>query len=83
MNPRRAADDTLEDRLFRQARPRFEAAGIVVRGVSTRPAQARADVARAEELPFLLLSDARLRITAPCGSRPSGRARTSVSSASS
>ncbi|MFJ6853748.1 winged helix-turn-helix transcriptional regulator [Streptomyces sp. NPDC091271] len=55
---------TLENRLFRQAWPRFEAAGVVVHGVSTQSPETQADFAEAEELPFLLLSDARLRLTA-------------------
>ncbi|MFF0745963.1 winged helix-turn-helix transcriptional regulator [Streptomyces sp. NPDC004111] len=59
-----AAGCTLENRLFRDAWPRFEAAGLAVRGVSTQTPREQADFARAEDLPFLLLSDDRLRLAA-------------------
>ncbi len=55
---------TLENRLFRDAYPQFRAAGLAVRGVSTqRPDEQRA-FAAAEEIPFPLLSDMDLRLTA-------------------
>ncbi|MER5310809.1 winged helix-turn-helix transcriptional regulator [Streptomyces sp. NPDC002773] len=48
---------TLENRLFREAYPRFTAAGVAVRGISTqRPDEQRA-FAEAEAIPFPLLSD--------------------------
>lgn len=59
-----AAGCTLENRLFREAWPRFHRAGVAVRGVSTQlPAEQEA-FARAEEMPFPLLSDARQQLTA-------------------
>jgi DNA-binding HxlR family transcriptional regulator/peroxiredoxin len=55
---------TLENRLFRDALPRFTAVGAAVRGVSTqRPDEQRA-FAAAEGIPFPLLSDADLQFTA-------------------
>jgi DNA-binding HxlR family transcriptional regulator/peroxiredoxin len=55
---------TLENRLFRDAFPRFVAAGVAVHGVSTqRPDEQRA-MAAAEAIPFPLLSDQHLELTA-------------------
>jgi DNA-binding HxlR family transcriptional regulator/peroxiredoxin len=55
---------TLENRLFREAYPRFADAGVAVHGVSTqRPDEQRA-FAAAEDIPFALLSDQDLRLTA-------------------
>ncbi|MGJ5755964.1 HxlR family transcriptional regulator [Streptomyces puniciscabiei] len=59
-----SAGCTLENRLFRAAWPRFEAAGIAVHGVSTQTPEEQAAFARAEDLPFPLLSDAQLQLTA-------------------
>lgn len=59
-----SAGCTLENRRFRAAWPRFRAAGVAVHGVSTQTAGEQAAFARAEDLPFPLLSDARLRLTA-------------------
>jgi DNA-binding HxlR family transcriptional regulator/peroxiredoxin len=54
---------TLENRLFREAYPRFVDAGIAVHGVSTqRPEEQRA-FAAAEDIPFPLLSDVDLQLT--------------------
>lgn len=59
-----ASGCTLENRLFRQAHPRFAAAGVAVRGVSTqRPDELRA-FAQAEAIPYPLLSDMQLRLAA-------------------
>ncbi|MGW7446582.1 winged helix-turn-helix transcriptional regulator [Kitasatospora sp. NPDC054795] len=55
---------TLENRLFRAAWPHFESAGIALHGVSTQPPAVQAAFARAEELPFPLLSDQHLALTA-------------------
>ncbi|RKN45710.1 winged helix-turn-helix transcriptional regulator [Streptomyces hoynatensis] len=55
---------TLENRQFRAAWPRFVDAGIAVHGLSTQSPQEQAAFARAEELPFPLLSDAQLQFTA-------------------
>lgn len=55
---------TLENRLFRDAYDIFRAAGAEVRGVSTqRPDEQRA-FADGEGIPFILLSDVDLRLTA-------------------
>lgn len=55
---------TLENRLFRQAYPDFQRAGIAVHGFSTqRPDEQRA-FAQAEQIPFPLLSDTALRLVA-------------------
>jgi peroxiredoxin/DNA-binding HxlR family transcriptional regulator len=55
---------TLENRLFREAYPRFAAAGVAVHGVSTqRPDEQRA-FATAEDIPFPLLSDMDLQLIA-------------------
>jgi DNA-binding HxlR family transcriptional regulator/peroxiredoxin len=59
-----AAGCTLENRLFREAYPRFRAAGVAVRGFSTqRPDEQRA-FAAAETIPFPLLSDTDLALVA-------------------
>src|SRR6185437_7524732 len=59
-----AAGCTLENRLFRDSYAVFQAAGVAVRGVSTqRPDEQRAFSA-AEQIPFPLLSDMDLRLTA-------------------
>jgi DNA-binding HxlR family transcriptional regulator/peroxiredoxin len=55
---------TLENRLFRDAYPDFQAAGVAVRGFSTqRPDEQRA-FAVAERIDFPLLSDTGLRVVA-------------------
>ncbi|GAA5008321.1 winged helix-turn-helix transcriptional regulator [Streptomyces hyderabadensis] len=59
-----SAGCTLENRQFRAAWPRFRADGIAVHGVSTQTPQEQAAFARAEDLPFPLLSDDRLQLTA-------------------
>ncbi|MEV6057624.1 redoxin domain-containing protein [Streptomyces sp. NPDC052107] len=59
-----SAGCTLENRQFRAAWPQFEAAGIAVHGVSTQTPEEQAAFARAEDLPFPLLSDAQLQLTA-------------------
>lgn len=59
-----AAGCTLENRLFREAWPRFDTAQIAVRGVSTQLPREQADFASAEDLPFVLLSDERLQLAA-------------------
>ncbi|MFH8370569.1 winged helix-turn-helix transcriptional regulator [Streptomyces sp. NPDC018031] len=59
-----SAGCTLESRRFRAAWPRFDAEGIAVRGVSTQSPQEQAAFAEAEHLPFPLLSDAQLHLTA-------------------
>jgi len=48
---------TLENRLFRDARHDFDRAGVYVRGVSTQLPYEQAEFARAEEIPYPLLSD--------------------------
>ena len=59
-----AAGCTLENRLFRDRLGEFRAAGVAVHGVSTqRPEEQRA-FAAAERIPFPLLSDAALALTA-------------------
>ncbi len=59
-----SAGCTLENRQFRAAWPRFRSAGIAVHGVSTQTPEEQAAFARAEDLPFPLLSDAGLQLTA-------------------
>ncbi|MFF3917622.1 peroxiredoxin [Streptomyces sp. NPDC001852] len=59
-----SAGCTPESRQFRAAWAQFEAAGIAVHGVSTQTPEEQAAFARAEDLPFPLLSDARLQLTA-------------------
>jgi DNA-binding HxlR family transcriptional regulator/peroxiredoxin len=49
---------TLENRLFREAWPDFRGAGADLRGVSTQLPYEQAEFARAEEIPYVLLSDA-------------------------
>ena len=57
-----AAGCTLENRLFRDRYAEFKAAGLSVQGVSTqRPEEQRA-FARAERLPFPLLSDTGMQL---------------------
>lgn len=55
---------TLENRQFRAVWPQFQAAGIAVHGVSSQSPQEQAAFAQAEDLPFPLLSDDRLQLTA-------------------
>jgi DNA-binding HxlR family transcriptional regulator/peroxiredoxin len=55
---------TLENRLFRDAWPDFRRAGVDVRGISTQLTPAQAEFARAEEIPYALLSDARHQLAA-------------------
>ncbi|WP_043662776.1 winged helix-turn-helix transcriptional regulator [Streptomyces xylophagus] len=49
---------TLENRLFRDAWPDFQRAGVDVRGISTQLPHEQAEFARAEDIPYPLLSDA-------------------------
>ncbi|WP_405847826.1 winged helix-turn-helix transcriptional regulator [Streptomyces sp. NBC_01518] len=49
---------TLENRLFRDTWPDFRRAGVDVRGISTQLPYEQAKFARAEEIPYPLLSDA-------------------------
>ena len=49
---------TLENRLFREAWPDFQRSGVDVRGISTQLPHEQAEFARAEEIPYVLLSDA-------------------------
>lgn len=49
---------TLENRLFRDAWPDFRRAGVDVRGISTQLPHEQAKFARAEKIPYPLLSDA-------------------------
>lgn len=49
---------TLENRLFRDAWPSFQRSGVDVRGISTQLPHEQAEFARAEEIPYVLLSDA-------------------------
>ncbi|MFJ4536712.1 winged helix-turn-helix transcriptional regulator [Streptomyces tibetensis] len=55
---------TLENRLFTDAWPDFRRAGVEVRGVSTQLPHEQADFARAEAVPYPLLSDSRHRMAA-------------------
>jgi DNA-binding HxlR family transcriptional regulator/peroxiredoxin len=55
---------TLENRLFRDRWPVFDAAAVAVRGVSTQRPEEQAAFARAEGVPFPLLSDVDLRLAA-------------------
>ncbi|MER6348090.1 winged helix-turn-helix transcriptional regulator [Streptomyces sp. NPDC001595] len=59
-----SAGCTLENREFRAAYEEFRSAGVAVHGVSTQTPREQAAFARAEDLPFPLLSDARLGLTA-------------------
>jgi DNA-binding HxlR family transcriptional regulator/peroxiredoxin len=53
-----AAGCTLENRLFRDAWPDFRRAGVDLRGVSTQLVEEQVEFARAEDIPYPLLSDA-------------------------
>jgi DNA-binding HxlR family transcriptional regulator/peroxiredoxin len=55
---------TLENRLFRDRWPEFVAAGVAVHGVSTQRPEEQAAFARAERVPFPLMSDVDLRLAA-------------------
>jgi DNA-binding HxlR family transcriptional regulator/peroxiredoxin len=55
---------TLENRLFREAYPRFVEAGAGLRGVSTQSPDDQRAFSNHEGVPFPLLSDAELRLTA-------------------
>lgn len=55
---------TLENRLFREAHPGFVAAGAAVRGVSTQLPEDQKAFSQKEGVPFPLLSDAELKLTA-------------------
>ncbi|WP_222871870.1 peroxiredoxin [Nonomuraea sp. PA05] len=59
-----ASGCTLENRLFRDRHPDLTAAGITVHGVSTQRPDQQAAFATAESIPFPLLSDVDLRLTA-------------------
>ncbi|WAP60291.1 winged helix-turn-helix transcriptional regulator [Streptomyces sp. S465] len=59
-----AAGCTLENRLFRDAWPDFLRAGADVRGISTQLSHEQAEFARAEAVPYPLLSDARHQLAA-------------------
>ncbi|MFI5798647.1 winged helix-turn-helix transcriptional regulator [Streptomyces sp. NPDC051677] len=59
-----AAGCTLENRLFRDAWPDFLRAGVKVRGISTQLVHEQQEFARAEEIPYPLLSDADHRLAA-------------------
>lgn len=55
---------TLENRLFREAYPQFQASDIAVRGISTQRPDEQATFAKAEDIPFALLSDMDVRLAA-------------------
>ncbi|WP_427924869.1 winged helix-turn-helix transcriptional regulator [Streptomyces sp. cg40] len=55
---------TLENRLFRDAWPEFRRAGVDVRGISTQLPHEQAEFIGAEEIPYLLLSDAHHQLAA-------------------
>ncbi|MBY8875007.1 winged helix-turn-helix transcriptional regulator [Micromonospora sp. PLK6-60] len=55
---------TLENRLFRDQWPTLHRAGITLHGVSTQRTDEQAAFAAAEAIPFPLLSDTELRLTA-------------------
>ncbi|MET9100963.1 winged helix-turn-helix transcriptional regulator [Streptomyces antibioticus] len=59
-----AAGCTLENRLFREAWPDFREAGVEVRGISTQLVHEQAEFARAEDIPYPLLSDAAHQLAA-------------------
>ncbi|MFF2213372.1 winged helix-turn-helix transcriptional regulator [Streptomyces antibioticus] len=59
-----AAGCALEGRLFREAWPDFREAGVEVRGISTQLVHEQAEFARAEDIPYPLLSDAAHRLAA-------------------
>jgi DNA-binding HxlR family transcriptional regulator/peroxiredoxin len=55
---------TLENRLFRDAYPQFQASDVAVRGISTQRTDEQATFAKAEDIPFPLLSDMDLHLAA-------------------
>lgn len=55
---------TLENRLFRDAWPDFQRAGVDIRGISTQLPHEQREFARTEEIPYPLLSDARHQLGA-------------------
>ncbi len=55
---------TLENRLFRDAHPQFQASNVAVRGISTQRPDEQAAFAKAEDIPFPLLSDMDLHLAA-------------------
>jgi DNA-binding HxlR family transcriptional regulator/peroxiredoxin len=55
---------TLENRLFRDANPQFQASNVAVRGISTQRPDEQAAFANAEDIPFPLLSDMDLHLAA-------------------
>jgi DNA-binding HxlR family transcriptional regulator/peroxiredoxin len=55
---------TLENRLFRDRWPAFDGAGVAVHGVSTQRPEEQAEFAKAEGVPFPLMSDVDLRLAA-------------------
>ncbi|MCX4817456.1 winged helix-turn-helix transcriptional regulator [Streptomyces sp. NBC_01239] len=55
---------TLENRLFRDAWPAFRRAGVDIRGISTQLPHEQAEFARAEDIPYPLLSDAHHQLDA-------------------
>lgn len=55
---------TLENRLFRDVHPQFQAADVAVRGISTQRPGEQAAFAKAEDIPFPLLSDMDLHLAA-------------------
>jgi DNA-binding HxlR family transcriptional regulator/peroxiredoxin len=59
-----AAGCTLENRLFRDRRGEFAAASLAVHGVSTQRREEQRAFAAIEDIPFPLLSDAALELTA-------------------
>jgi len=59
-----AAGCTLENRLFRDAHPQFQASDVAVRGISTQRPDEQASFAKAEDIPFPLLSDMDLHLAA-------------------
>ncbi|MFD4605620.1 winged helix-turn-helix transcriptional regulator [Streptomyces sp. NPDC058464] len=59
-----AAGCTLENRLFRDAWPDFRRAGVQLRGTSTQLPYEQQEFARAERLPYPLLSDAAQQLAA-------------------
>ncbi|MCI3274916.1 winged helix-turn-helix transcriptional regulator [Streptomyces cylindrosporus] len=59
-----AAGCTLEHRLFSDAWPEFRRAGVAVRGISTQLTHEQEEFARAENIPYPLLSDAAHQLAA-------------------
>jgi DNA-binding HxlR family transcriptional regulator/peroxiredoxin len=55
---------TLENRLFRDSHPHFQAFDVAVRGISTQRPDEQATFAKAEDIPFPLLSDMDLNLAA-------------------